>query len=60
MLRFSLLYCAYHTDYHWDRHLYFVITSPLHRPWSYLLTRLRLYVTHTSTPTSSIQTMTRS
>jgi hypothetical protein len=26
-----LLYCAYHTDYHWDRHLYFVITSSMHR-----------------------------
>jgi hypothetical protein len=27
---FSLLNCAYLTDYHWDRHLYFVITSTSH------------------------------
>jgi hypothetical protein len=33
-----LLHCAYLTDYHWDRHLYFVITSPMHRLYSLLLT----------------------
>jgi hypothetical protein len=54
-----LLYCAYHTDYHWDRHLYFVITPSMHRLYAYSLTRLP-FVTHTSTDTSSIRTMTRS
>jgi hypothetical protein len=24
-------YSAYYTDYHWDRHLYYVITSFMHR-----------------------------
>jgi hypothetical protein len=34
------LNCAYYTDYHWDRHLYFVILSLMHRLYSLLLTYL--------------------
>jgi hypothetical protein len=29
LVMFFLLYCAYHTDYHWDCHLFFVII-PFH------------------------------
>jgi hypothetical protein len=32
--------CAYYTDYHRDRHLYFVILSLMHRLYSLLLTHL--------------------
>jgi hypothetical protein len=53
-------YCAYHTDYHWDCHLYFVIIPFMHRLYSYLLTCLTPYMTHTTTDTSSIWTMTQS
>jgi hypothetical protein len=56
MLCFYFFNCAYHTDYHWDRHLYFVILSLMHRLDPLLLT----YVTHTTTDTSSIRTMTSS
>jgi hypothetical protein len=44
-------------DYHWDHHLYFVITPPSHTDYDSLLIPI---VTHTSTTTSSIWTMTYS
>jgi hypothetical protein len=53
-----LLYCAYHMDYHWDCHLYFIIIPSMHRLYSYLLTCSTLYMTHNTTDTSSTQTMT--
>jgi hypothetical protein len=58
-----LLYCTYHTDYHWDCHLYFVIIPSMHRLYSYLLGSVHdsyqlTFMTHTTTDTSSIHTMT--
>ena len=47
-------------DYHWDCCLYFIIIPSMHRLYSYLLTRSALYMTHATTDTSSIQTMTSS
>jgi hypothetical protein len=43
---FLLHYCAYDTDYHWDRHLYFVILPLMHRLYSLLLTCSTPVVTH--------------
>jgi hypothetical protein len=57
---FFLPNCAYHTDYHWDCLLYFVIIPFMHRLYTYSLTCLTPYMTHTTTDTSSIQTMTQS
>jgi hypothetical protein len=39
-------------DYHWDHHLYFIIIPFMHRLYSFLLTCLTLYVTHTTTDTT--------
>jgi hypothetical protein len=52
---FFLLYCAHLTDYHWDHHLYYVITPLSCTDYDSSLLPI---VTHTRTTTSCIWLMT--